>query len=78
MCNICNKLGNIYSGYKNIVTNNIESNKMYDNKIVFCNTCSHKVLLKIIIKTKYYKCSLCDCPLEAKLRSNSKCDLNKF
>lgn len=54
-------------------------------KAEICKTCEHAKQMKIeIIEDKQIKeisglcCDICHCPLSAKLRSSSKCDLNKF
>ena len=78
MCTTCNKLKNIYKGYKNLVFENPEIEQQYSNKVIICNECEHIKLFKIVDNVKIYYCNICKCPLSAKLRSNDNCPINKF
>lgn len=79
MCSICNKLGNIYNGYSNIINKSPEVEKLYNERYIICSNCSDKKLIRIVVKTKHYYCNICKCPLDAKLRSvKEHCPNNKW
>ena len=67
-----NKLQQIFKGFIFYVFS--KNQKMYDNKYRFCKVCTHR--------GKYFKeidkCNLCGCVLQAKLRTDSECPINKF
>lgn len=81
MVKILGKAKNIYEGWKNYLTDDEVACKMAKERSVFCSECQHAVFNKHLIEVKDeikavegYVCSICHCPLSAKLRSpNEKC-----
>jgi hypothetical protein len=69
------KLRNIYTGWKNYLTDNELANELAQERAPFCSECTHAVfkqhLLAMTDEVKIiegFVCELCHCPLSAKLR----------
>ena len=79
------KVKDVLQGWKNYIDKSEVVEKVAEQRANICSVCPHAVKDKILIFVKDdFKeveglvCDLCKCPLSAKIRSNSKCDLNKW
>lgn len=66
------KLGEIYSGWANLIFPNKEVEELAKQRAEHCSRCEHNV---------NNTCSLCGCPLAAKTRSTketNKCPIGKW
>jgi len=64
------KIREILNGWKNVVWEKPEVEKLAYDRLTICSTCDKNIS---------NKCSECGCPLVAKLRSEySKCPLGKW
>lgn len=71
-CDNCNKgqkaakkVANIVEGYKNILIKDAVVEKMYNERIKDCNSCSKRINIPI---AKIGVCRICGCVIEAKAR----------
>lgn len=64
---------NIIQGWTNVLIEDSEIEQIAKYRLSICNGCEHKIEM-IGVEC----CGICHCPLIAKTRSNSKCDLNKW
>lgn len=75
----------ILSGWKNFITKPEVAENLARQRAAHCAACPHAkhgLLLAFIkdslIEVEGAYCSLCKCPLSAKVRSNDVCPLNKW
>ena len=64
---------NIIQGWTNVLIENDEIEKIAEYRLSICNGCD-----KRIEQLGVDVCAMCHCPLVAKTRSDSKCDLSKW
>lgn len=90
-CN-CNKKGalnwaiTVIGAWGNYITNNTEGVELGKKRIGYCSNCSYAKpdkILSIIPDNEFpsiqgKKCSKCNCPLSAKIRSKDYCPDNKW
>lgn len=84
MMKILSKSKNIFEGWKNYLTDDEMANKLALERSKHCSICQHAEFKKHLLNIKDdihviegYVCSLCHCPLSAKLRStDEKCTDN--
>jgi len=77
-------MSDIVTGFKNYLNNT--NSKEIKHKVDICLSCEFiddTLLLKVLRDINYPKltgkrCDKCKCVLSAKLRSDSKCPINKF
>lgn len=68
------KLKEIAEGWKNVLIEDLEVEKIADDRKAVCDSCNEKISLLGI-----GCCGMCHCPLLAKQRSvESSCPLNKW
>lgn len=73
------KLKNIIEGNKNLLFKNNEVEKIAEARLIECYKCPFKANLIIINGVQYYRCTICQCPIESKTRAtNESCPKNKW
>jgi len=83
---ILGKIKNIYTGWKNYLTDDELASELAKERAEHCAVCPHAVFKKHLANVKDevqiiegYVCDLCHCPLSAKLRvPDEKCDAGKW
>lgn len=81
-CTSCNKLFNkvdsILTGYYNTIIKDNVVEEIAKTRLDICNVCVNKNVLLVIGDKTIYKCSICQCPIEPKVRSNDTCPIKKW
>ena len=79
------KVKDILTGWKNYIDKSEVIESVAKERASICSTCPFAIKDKILtfVKDDFkevegYVCGKCKCPLSAKIRSESKCDLNKW
>jgi hypothetical protein len=83
---ILGKIKNIYTGWKNYLTDDEIASDLAKERSKHCATCPNAVFEKHLLNVKDdvkiiegFICNLCHCPLSAKLRvPEEKCDDGKW
>ena len=80
------KIEEILNGWENFIAKSEVTEQIAKERAEICSGCDSNIKSKLLIFVKDSlkeiegrKCSECQCPLSAKIRSvNSKCDLDKW
>jgi len=67
--NLLNKSHNIVQGYSNLLFKSEEVEKMAKARYDVCLACPKKQPLIVINGVQHYICTLCTCPIDAKVRA---------
>lgn len=79
------KIKDVLTGWKNYIDKSEVIELVAEERASICSACPFAAKEKILtfVKDDFKEvegliCSLCKCPLSAKIRSNSKCELGKW
>tara|TARA_R110002012_G_C11185411_1_gene557654 strand:- start:99 stop:344 length:246 start_codon:yes stop_codon:yes gene_type:complete len=79
------KINDIKKGWQNYLDESNIDKEIVNKRATICSECKHAKQGKLLtfIKDRLqeiqgYYCGLCKCPLSAKVRSETKCDIDKW
>ena len=76
--NVVRKVSNIGEAWINVVIQDPVVEALAIERLNICNSCNSRVEIMKVNNTTIYKCKECTCPLMALVRSDEKCELNKW